>query len=128
MAKATKKQVKKKEAELEDVDLELDGAESDAESVDAAPPAPAPDAEPETPQSRARKAEAAAKKAASKNPPVTKEWYEWKREKTYNEKKGLKLVRVRVTRNGGQSDLVGYEKKIPKSFIAKIKAEGKLKE
>lgn len=118
MAKKAKAK-KGNDDELEDFDLSADDAE--AGTKDAEP-------ELETPASRARKAAAKAAKEAKKQPEVKSESYEWKREKTYNDKKGLKLVRIRVTKNGGQSEFVGYEKRIPKSFLKDIRAKGLLKE
>ena len=55
-------------------------------------------------------------------------WYERKPGPTFNPKKGRKLVRMQRTANGVQSDYVGYEKKIPKSWLKKQTEEGTLKE
>lgn len=104
---------------------EIDEEEAKAPAKKAKAEAEEP-AEGETLQSKLRKKDAERK---SRKPPVIKKtWYEFKRGTTYNPKKGLKLVRMQLTKNGATSEYMGWEKKIPKSFLKKIRAAGELKE
>jgi len=121
MAKrAVAKKAPQKMAEAPDVDIDLGG-------IDAELPDQEDDAEEgETLQSKARKKESI--RSSKKAPKLKQEWYEFKRGNTYDPKKGLKLVRYRLYSHGAISELIGHEKRIPKSFLRKLRDEGKLKE
>lgn len=50
-------------------------------------------------------------------------WYEYSRGLTFDPKKGLKLVKKQRTLNGVSTIFVGWEKKMPKEFVDKLKKE-----
>lgn len=118
------------DSDEEELELDADESDEEADADEEEPPAKKAKAdasdEGETVQSKVRKKEAA--RANAGQPKVLEKWYEFKRGNTYNEKKGLKLVEYRRTKNGAQSTYVGWEKKIPKSFLKKIRASGELRE
>lgn len=79
-----------------------------------------------TPYHEHRVAEAEKKKL--KQPAVKEEWYEFTLGKTYDPKKGRKLVRKRLTATGAITDYIGWEKKVPREFLEQLKKDGLLRE
>lgn len=53
--------------------------------------------------------------------PVLKEWYEWKAPHYLDHKKERKLIKKSRTKNGTTSEFVGFEKKVPLTFLEELK-------
>lgn len=60
--------------------------------------------------------------------PVVQVWYQWKHPSRLDPKRERKLVKKSRTKNGVNSEFVGWEKQIPDEFLSKIIKAGELKE
>jgi hypothetical protein len=75
-----------------------------------------------TPAHENRVKEAARKEKSKAPSPILDSWYEWV-PYSADKKKGKKLVKKERTEGGVSSTYVGWEKKIPESFLKQIRGQ-----
>ena len=90
--------------------------------IDAAPKVNMEEKEFSTPQHEQRTRQAKKEKEKRNQPAVKDEWFEYVMQGYIDHRKGRKIVMKRLTENGVTTEYLGFEKKIPASFMKKVKA------